>query len=334
VSAARKAGGKKGGEKDGGRGGADDGRAPNVVDAPAPRRVTRGLLRRLPLPAPDPGGDKETRGRVLVVGGSTLVPGAVLLAGVAALRAGAGKLQLATVRPAAIPLGLAVPEALVAALPATAKGEIDGAAAADVLAEYAESADAVLVGPGIADKEAAGALVEALVPLLKADCTLVLDGAAVTALRGREGALLSLGGRAVLTPHAGEMASALGEDKAALEADAPGVARRAARHFGAVVALKGADTYIAEPGDGASEAAGAVYHFGGGGAGLGTSGSGDTLSGIVAGLAARGATPAAAAVWGVWAHGTAGERLAGRMATVGYLARELLAEVPALVGRG
>jgi NAD(P)H-hydrate repair Nnr-like enzyme with NAD(P)H-hydrate dehydratase domain len=172
------------------------------------------------------------------------------------------------------------------------------------------------------------------VPRLKPDCALVLDGAAITALRGREGALRPLGGRAVLTPHAGEMASALGEDKAALEADAPGVARRAARHFGAVVALKGADTYIAEPGDGASEAGGAVYHFGGGGAGLGTSGSGDTLSGIVVGLAARGATPAAAAVWGVWAHGTAGERLAGRMATVGYLARELLAEVPALVGRG
>jgi NAD(P)H-hydrate repair Nnr-like enzyme with NAD(P)H-hydrate dehydratase domain len=182
----------------------------------------------------------------------------------------------------------------------------------------------------MSDREAAGALLDGLVPRLGADAVLVLDGAALTALAGRPDALRPLAGRAVLTPHAGEMASALGVDKGEVEADPPAVARRAAARFGAAVALKGADTFIAEP----PEAGGACYHFGGGSVGLGTSGSGDTLSGIVAGLAARGAAPATAAVWGVWAHGTAGERLAGRMATVGYLARELLAEVPALVGRG
>jgi hydroxyethylthiazole kinase-like uncharacterized protein yjeF len=264
---------------------------------------------------------------VLVVGGSAEVPGAVLLAGVAALRAGAGKLQLATVRDAAIPLALAVPEALVAGLRPGAGGEIDGAAAAESLGEHAGRAGCVLVGPGMADDDAAGALVAGLVPRLGPDAVLVLDGAAVTALRGRPGLLAALGGRAVLTPHAGEMASALGVDKAEVEADPPGVARRAAGRFGAAVALKGADSFIAEPG-------GALYHFGGGTVGLGTSGSGDTLAGIVAGLAARGAPPATAAVWGVWAHGTAGERLARRMATVGFLARELLAEVPALLERG
>lgn len=68
--------------------------------------------------------------------------------------------------------------------------------------------------------------------------------------------------------------------------------------------------------------------------GLATSGSGDTLAGIVAGIAARGAPALQAAVWGVWAHGTAGERLARRVAKVGFLARELLAELPSLVGRG
>lgn len=303
------------------------GKAPNDG---APVRVTRRVLRRrLPLPALDAAGDKESRGRVLVVGGSRLVPGAVLLAGVAALRAGAGKLQLATVAEAAVPLGLAVPEALVAGLPATAAGEIAGRGAAEVLGEYAEGAGAVLVGPGAADKSEAGALVEALVPRLGGDAVLVLDGAALTALRDRPGALAALGGRAVLTPHAGEMASALGVPKADVEADPPAVARRAAAHFGAVIALKGADTFIAEP----PAAGGACYHFAGGSVGLGTSGSGDTLSGIVAGLAARGASATAAAAWGVWAHGTAGERLAARMATVGFLARELLAEVPALVGR-
>lgn len=293
---------------------------------PSPRRVTRGVLRRLPLPTPDPGGDKESRGRVLVIGGSVQVPGAVLLAGVAALRAGAGKLQLATVRDAAIPLGLAVPEALVAGLPTTAAGEVAGAGAAEVVGRHAEGADAVLVGPGMSDEAEAARLVEALVARLGPEATLVLDGAALTGLRGRAGLLGALGGRAVLTPHAGEMASLLDVAKEAIDADPAGTARRAAERFGAVVALKGAETHIAEPG-------GARYCFTGGGVGLGTSGSGDTLSGIVAGLAARGAPALTAAVWGVWAHGTAGERLAERTATVGYLARELLAEVPALVGR-
>ncbi|MDF1503942.1 hypothetical protein PYV61_13370, partial [Roseisolibacter sp. H3M3-2] len=78
----------------------------------AARAVTPALLRRLALPPLDHDGDKEARGRVLAVGGCVQVPGAMLLADIAALRAGAAKLQLATVRAAALPLGLAVPEAL------------------------------------------------------------------------------------------------------------------------------------------------------------------------------------------------------------------------------
>ena len=86
--------------------------------------ITRALLERMPLPKLHGDDDKEARGRVLVVGGSTLVPGALLLAGEAALRAGAGKLQLATARGASVGLGLAVPEALVVPLPQTRGGEI------------------------------------------------------------------------------------------------------------------------------------------------------------------------------------------------------------------
>ncbi|MDF1504525.1 NAD(P)H-hydrate dehydratase, partial [Roseisolibacter sp. H3M3-2] len=129
-----------------------------------------------------------------------------------------------------------------------------------------------------------------------------------------------------LTPHAGAMAALLGVPRAEVDLDAREVARLAAARYGATVALKGAESWIAEPD-------GALLRFRGGAVGLGTSGSGDTLAGIVAGQAARGAAPTTAATWGVWAHGTAGRILARRTATVGYLARELLAEVPALVGR-
>lgn len=290
------------------------------------RTITRTLLGRMPLPPLHSDDDKESRGRVLVVGGSTLVPGAVLLAGVAALRAGAGKLQLATVRTAATGLALAVPESLVVPLAQTRVGEIAGSRAVTALRSYASATDALLIGPGMSAIPSAGALIAAFVPLIGDDAILVLDGAAVVALGKSRDVIASLGGRAVLTPHAGEMASLLGVDKRDVERDPAAAARHAADRFSAVVALKGAESYIADP-------CGTLLHYNGGSVGLGTSGSGDTLAGIVTGLAARGADALTAAAWGVWAHGAAGRNLARRMATVGFLARELLAEVPALVGR-
>lgn len=291
--------------------------------------LTRSLLSRHPLPDVESDDDKESRGRVLVIGGSTRVPGAVLLAGVAALRAGAGKLQLATVRDAAIPLGIAVPEALVVALPVTRSGDIAGTRVARVLEPVVAEVDALLVGPGMLGDAPTVSLLCAVLPMMPAAAVLVLDGAAVVALRTalvRAPRLLrALDGRVALTPHAGEMASLLDIDKRDIEADAQAMAVRAAELTGATVALKGAETWVAS-------ARGVVMHFRGGTSGLGTSGSGDTLAGIVTGLAARGASPADAVLWGVWAHGMAGKRLAKRMAPVGFLARELLAEVPALVG--
>jgi ADP-dependent NAD(P)H-hydrate dehydratase len=288
------------------------------------RPVTRALLRRLPLPPLDAAGDKESRGRVLVIGGSRLVPGAILLAGVAALRAGAGKLQLATVRTAALGRAREVPEALVVPLPQGREGEIAGVRAGPTLRDYVSGAQAVLVGPGMTAVRATHAVIAALVPRLADDATLVLDGAAITALGTDGGLLAPLGGRAVLTPHAGEMASLLGVDKRVVDDDPAGAARHAAGRFGATVALKGAETWIATPDD-------TLYHFRGGTVGLGTSGSGDTLAGIVVGLAARGAPATTATIWGVWAHAAAGRALSRRMGAVGFLARELLAEVPAVI---
>jgi hydroxyethylthiazole kinase-like uncharacterized protein yjeF len=248
----------------------------------------------------------------------------MLLAGVAALRAGAGKLQLATVREAAIQLGLSVPESLVVALPATKRGAISGAAAAGILREYAAVVDAVLIGPGMVEDRSAGQLVNGVVAAMKDDAVIVLDAGGLAPLNGTMSLLTSLDGRALITPHAGEMATLLGIDKSEVDADPRGVAQDAAARLGCVVALKGAETWIATPD-------GELFHFTGGAVGLATSGSGDTLAGIAVGLAARGASPLVAAIWSVWAHAAAGDVLARRMARVGFLARELLAEIPALI---
>ena len=287
-----------------------------------PTLLTPRLFRRWPLPQPAENSDKEGRGRVLVVAGAPELPGTAVLAATAALRAGAGKLRIATVGSIAPFVGIAVPEARVYALPELTSGGLDPAAA-DRLAELANGCQAALIGPGLADTEAVQALLLRLLPQIQ-DTALVLDAEAMIAAAGCHQELHTLRTCAVLTPHAGEMAGLLRMEKDAVAADPVRTAHRAAEHFRAVVALKGAETIIATRD-------GEVWCNRTGNVGLATSGSGDTLSGIIAGLAARGAEPAQAAAWGVYLHGSAGDRLAERVGPLGFLARELLAEIPALM---
>src|SRR5919107_6141381 len=130
---------------------------------PDPTLVTPEVLRAWQLPEPE--GGKNARGSVLVIGGSAETLGAVLLAAEAAMRAGAGKLQVATAASVARYAAQALPEALVRGLPEADGGAI-AAAAADVVRDLAEAADAVLIGPGMADKEATEAFGKRLLPHL------------------------------------------------------------------------------------------------------------------------------------------------------------------------
>ncbi|KTF31390.1 NAD(P)H-hydrate dehydratase [Xanthomonas vesicatoria] len=279
------------------------------------RMLTAAALRAMPLPSP--GGDKEQRGRVLIVGGSMRVPGAALLAGEAALRAGAGKLQIATAAGIAPGMALAVPEALVLGLGQNAQGEIvRGHRALDAAMA---ACDAAVIGPGMLSTGTTAALVKRAIA--QAVCTLVLDAGALSPrLRAPPGRPF------VLTPHAGEMATLAGDDKAAVEA-APGkYAVAFAKMMRSVVIVKGADSFIAGPD-------GALWMHRGGVPGLGTSGSGDTLAGVIAGFAARGCDALTAALWGVFVHAAAGKQLSKRIGTVGFLAREIPAEVPGILDR-
>lgn len=287
---------------------------------PAARRITPRLLQAWPLPDPSEGGGKEDRGRVLVIGGSAQVPGAVLLAGVAALRAGAGKLQVATAARAALPLAIALPEAKVIGLREDRQGairELGGEAA-----RHARHADAVLVGPGMDPTAATRRVVDGVVAA--AHCTLVLDAGALHPAATRASARRDGAAAMIMTPHAGEMAAMLGTDEAAIAAAPDAIAREFARDRGVVLALKGPTTYVAAPD-------GRLWVNRAGSCGLGTSGSGDVLAGLIAGLAARGAAPEQAAVWGVHLHARAGARLSRRMGLVGFLAREIGGEIPPLM---
>jgi ADP-dependent NAD(P)H-hydrate dehydratase len=288
----------------------------------ASRPITGKLLRRWALPELGGEGGKDDRGCVLVVGGSSEVPGAAILAATGALRAGAGKLQIATCRQVAPLMAIAMPEARVIGLRSTPSGSIAPNAGRAIRSEV-DRCDALLVGPGMTH---AGAVLDILRRRIGHGGTLVVDAGALEFLSGRKTLPSKSRGSVILTPHAGEMASLWAIERREVIARPLPLSRTAAAHTGAVVVLKGARTYVAAPD-------GTTFHNDNGNIGLGTSGSGDTLSGIIAGLAARGAAPLQAAAWGVYLHAKAGDVLTRKQGMLGFLARELLAEVPPLLAR-
>ena len=263
--------------------------------APSAEDVTLSLLRAWGLP--EPGGSKKSRGQVIVVGGSTRSPGGVLLSAEASLRVGAGRVGIAVPADIAPPLGPAMPEAGV-----------------DVhLRSAVESADAVLLGPGFDDPDATRA---ALLAVADAEVDrLVLDAFALGILPDVDRGILPAD--LVINANEEEAALLLGRD---LGEDRVADVREIAERFSAVVHCFGT---VAAPD-------GRAWRAEPGGSGLGTAGSGDVLSGAIAGFAALGGEPERAAVWGGWTHARAGDRLTERVG-IGFLARDLLPELTAVV---
>jgi len=284
--------------------------------SPEPTLVTPEVLRGWQLP--EPTGGKNARGSILVIGGSTETLGAVLLAAEGAMRAGAGKLQVATVASLAPFAAAALPEALVRALPETDGGAV-APEAADVVRDLAEAADAVLLGPGMADKEATEAFGKRLLPHLRGP--LALDALGLACVTADDTCLHHLDARVVLTPNPTEIAYALHVEEDDIDDDPGGATRDLAARTRAVVGLGGATSWVGTPD-------GQLWKDESGTAGLGVSGSGDVRAGITGGLLARGADPAQAAVWAAYLHGRAGERLASSVGRLGFLARELPPEIP------
>lgn len=287
-----------------------------------PALLDRSFLDSFPLPHHDEGDDKEDRGRALFIAGSREVVGAALLAGTAALRAGAGKLQIATAASVAPGLAIAVPEARVISFAETAQGCIDPAAI-DRLVDHCREVDSLTVGPGMQPGDGLEQLVRTI---LAGPCEypLVLDAAVLGDLADMDTAARGWTGGLILLPHPGETARLLECDAETVQADPLAAARAVAERYRANVVVKGGWSFICAPD-------GRTFRFRGGGIGLATSGSGDTLAGIVGGLAARGADPLTALLWGVYLHGEAGRTLSERVGRLGFLAREIPDLVPGLM---
>ena len=277
--------------------------------------ITPRLLSDWKLPEPQEG--KRARGTVLVLGGSGSTPGAVLLAGTAALRSGAGRLQLGVAKEASAVLSIAVPEAKVVGLPTTKTGSISGNIPDALLALVGE-ADVVVVGPGLDNGTENTGFLRSVLNAIDGDAHVVLDANALRALSATPALIEHCHERCILTPNLEEasslLARPLGDD---LDEDAITVAQI----YGVTVSLFG---HVAAPD-------GRCWREESADAGLGTSGSGDVAAGIVAGFLSRNALPEQAACWAAHVHAMAGRRLGGPIGGVGYMARELADEIPATV---
>ena len=211
-------------------------------------------------------------------------------------------------------LAIAMPEAKVVGLAVDKRGQI--ASCNSEVLKAARQTDALLIGPGMNDCSATGRVAAKL--LRATGGTTILDAGALRAYRETRTAAV------ILTPHLGEMASIADMSASLISRRTAEFARDFARAENVTLVLKGACTHIAS-------ADGRVWIHDGGSVGLGTSGSGDVLAGVIAGLAARGARPEQAAVWGVWLHGKAGKALSKRQGMIGFLASEIPGEIPALL---
>jgi hydroxyethylthiazole kinase-like uncharacterized protein yjeF len=262
--------------------------------------------------------NKGTFGRVLVVAGSENYVGAACLACLGAYRVGAGLVTLASLRSLHPVFAVRLTE--VTHLPLPDEGGFLGLGAWQALVESIPGYDVVLLGCGIGRAPVVARFVEAFLGAgLKKP--LILDADGLNNLAGREGWWEKLPEGAVLTPHPGEMARLTGLAISEIQGDRPEVARRFAGRWGRVLVLKGAFTVVASPG-------GEVRLSPFGNPALASAGTGDVLSGAIAGLLAQGLSPFDAASLGVFLHGHAGELAREGLGEAGVMASDLVPLLP------
>ena len=249
-----------------------------------------GQLRR------EPDAHKGAFGHVLVLAGSTGFAGAACLTAQAALRSGAGLVTLGVPRSLLPVVAAKVTACMTHGFPQVPIGAFALGALPDILA-FAQRASAVALGPGIGRHRSTEKLVHALVRSM--DRPMVIDADGLNALEGQADILDEARGPLVLTPHPGEMARLTGLPTRDIQARRADVASRFAAQHSAVVALKGHRTIVT---DGSH-----VYENQTGNPGMASGGTGDVLTGIVAGLLAQGLEPYEATCLAVYLHGLAAD---------------------------
>jgi len=276
------------------------------------------------IPIREADSHKGDFGRVLVVGGSTGKSGAAAMVALSALRSGAGLVTAATGATAQKILAGQVMEMMTEALPETPEGSLS-AAAAPVLEGLSKQADVLAVGPGLTAREETSALVRDLVS--RTSLPVVLDADGLNAFAGRATELDGGSRVLILTPHPGEMARLLSAPGAKpmtaadVQSDRVALARSFAVDHGCYLVLKGYLTVVAGPD-------GQAWINPTGNPGMATGGSGDVLTGVLAGLLAQGLSPLDACLAGVYAHGLAGDLASADHGETSLIAGDIIEFLP------
>jgi hydroxyethylthiazole kinase-like uncharacterized protein yjeF len=288
-----------------------------VNDAGLTVSVPDGHYIKAALPVRPPDAHKWTCGHVACICGSTGLTGAAALTSESALRSGAGLVTLAVPRSLNAIMEVKLTEVMTLPVEETPDGSFS-LRALDALRGLVGRADCVALGPGLSRNPETVEVVRALVAGLDRPCVLDADG--VNAFAGCADRLRRPGFPLIITPHVGEAARLFGVDKAEIARERIEFASEKARELGVVLVLKGAPTIVAGP-DGRT-----VINPTGNEC-LATAGSGDVLTGIIAGLVAQGIPPLTAAYSGVYIHGVCGDRLRVRDGR-GFLASEIADFIP------
>jgi NAD(P)H-hydrate epimerase len=267
---------------------------------------------------------KGTFGHLAVVAGSPGKSGAAVMAGLSAVRAGAGLVTIVATGDARASIEARVREVMVEELLPNRATPLAKRVLSRRWSDLARGKTAVALGPGCGTDEAMAEAIRHVVVATK--LPLVIDADGLTALAERPDLVRSAPAPRVLTPHPGEMARLIGRAAAEVQADRIGVAKRTAREWNAVLVLKGARTVVASPD-------GRAFVNPTGNPGMASGGAGDVLTGIIGGLLAQGAAPIDAACAGVFLHGAAGDEAAGGSDGRGLAARDLIACLPRVLRR-
>jgi ADP-dependent NAD(P)H-hydrate dehydratase / NAD(P)H-hydrate epimerase len=273
-----------------------------------------------PLIGPRPAdSNKGSYGHVLVVGGSLGKAGSVAMAGMAALRAGAGLSTVATPKSVLGTVAGFYPELMTEALSETDAGTISSNAQVRV-EELAQGKTMLAIGPGISRHPQSAELVRRLIAKLR--LPVVLDADGLNAFEGRAGELNGKGKTLVITPHPGEMARLVGCTTADVQKNRLKVARKFAREHALIVVLKGYRTLVVQPD-------GEAWVNTTGNPGMATGGTGDILTGMVAGMIAQHPKNAFVAVLAaVHLHGLAGDVMREKVGELSLVATDLLLGLP------
>lgn len=262
--------------------------------------------------------NKGDYGKVLLITGSTGMTGSGCLASMAALRSGAGLVYAGVPKSLAHIYGSRLTEPIILPLEDGGNGCLAVESTEQIIA-HMKKMDVVAAGPGLTATDSITEIVEKMIS--ESTIPLVMDADALNAISGNTGILKNLPVNAVVTPHPGEMARLTGLGTSDVQADRIGVAKRFAAGYGVTTVLKGSRTVIAQPD-------GHVFINPTGNAGMASAGTGDVLTGMIAGLIAQGASVGNAAVAGVFLHGLAGDAAVAGLGMHGLLAGDVIERLP------